>query len=194
MREGESYNEKDDRELVQAYLDGEEDILPYLIKRHIKAVYNFAHSFTSDEAIAEDITQEVFVKVWKKLKSYNPKYSFKTWLFTIARNTAFDYLRKKKDLNFSDFETVDGSNALTDNLTDEAVSAEEDLIKIENIEYVRQGISKVPLLYREVLILRYNHDLSLDEISTVLKRPLETVKSQYRRGLLHLKTLLTRIN
>lgn len=194
MIESNAYDKKDDRELVAAYLGGEEEILPYLIKRHLKPVYHFVYGFTGEEAVADDLTQDIFVKVWKKLKSYNPRYSFKTWLFTIARNTTFDYLRKKKDLKFSDFEKEDGSNVLTDTLTDETVSVEEDLAKAESLKSLEAGIQKLSPLYREVLLLKYSGDLSLEEIAKILKRPVETVKSQYRRGLLHLKTLLPRIN
>ncbi|MFA7252652.1 MAG: sigma-70 family RNA polymerase sigma factor [Candidatus Paceibacterota bacterium] len=174
--------------------DNQEDILPDLVTKHSKSVYRFVFGMVSDESVAEDLTQDIFVKVWKKLKSYNPKYSFNTWLFTIARNTTIDYLRKRKDLVFSDFDRPDDSNMILDTLTDETVLADEVFAHAQDLHKLRAVLGKMPALYKEILVLRYSDDLSLEEIATILKRPIETVKSQHRRGLLHLKELFTRIN
>ena len=184
---------KDDKNLVVEYLAGDEDVLSYLIDRHLKSVYLFVFGLVSDAVVAEDITQDVFVKVWKKLKSYDDKYSFKTWLFSIARNTVIDYYRKKKEVVFSEFENEAGDNVLIDTLADEAPLADEALAKIQDISAFNEILKKLPPLYKEVLLLRYAEDLSIEEIARVLKRPVETVKSQHRRGVLHLRALLMRI-
>jgi RNA polymerase sigma-70 factor (ECF subfamily) len=179
---------------VGDYLVGQEEAMPVLINRHYKSVYRFVFGLVVDESIAEDITQDVFVKVWKKIKSYNAKYSFKTWLFSIARNTAIDYLRKKKDIAFSMFDNEAGDNIIIDTLADDAPWPEESLSRLEDVDLFKETLKKLPPLYREVLVLRYTNGLSIEEISEVLKRPVETVKSQHRRGILHLKRLITRIN
>jgi RNA polymerase sigma factor (sigma-70 family) len=183
----------EDKKLVVEYLSGRENILPVLINKYLKLVYRFIFGLVGEESVAEDLTQDVFIKVWKKLKSYNNKYSFKTWLFTIARNTAFDYLRKKKEIVFSEFENEAGDNILIDTLADDTPLAEEALARVEDIKIFTEALKKIPIIYKEVLILRYTNDLSLEEISEILKRPIETVKSQHRRGLLHLKEVLIRI-
>lgn len=193
VMEDTSLKSRDDRELVASYLRGEEEVLTYLIDRHIKSIYRFVYTLVGDESTAEDLTQDVFVKVWKKLRSYNNKYSFKTWLFTIARNTTFDYLRKKKEIVFSEFENESGDNTLADTLADELPLAEEIFSKAEDAKVFAEAFKKLKPLYREILVLRYTDDLSIEEISKILKRPVETVKSQHRRGLLHLKELLPRI-
>ena len=77
--------------------------LEKIISQYLKPVYRFVFGLVGEEAVAEDLTQDVFIKVWKKIKSYNSKYSFKTWLFAVARNTAIDYLRKKKEIAFSKY-------------------------------------------------------------------------------------------
>jgi len=184
---------KEDRELIVDYLAGQETVLPYLINRYLKSVYRFVFSLVQDESVADDLTQDVFVKVWKKLKSYNSKYSFKTWLFTIARNTTTDYLRKRKDLVFSDFNDKDGDNIILDTLADDALLADEMFAQEQDLAELNKVLREMPSLYKEVLILKYSNDLTLEEISTILKRPIETVKSQHRRGLLHLKELFSRI-
>ena len=186
------FNKKEDKELVSGYLAGDEAVLPFLISKYIKIIYRFVFGLVLDESIAEDITQDVFVKVWKKLSSYNNKYSFKTWLFSIDRNTVMDYFRKKKDIVFSKFDNEEGDNYITDTLADEAPLPDEALSKIEDIKVFTEALRGIPALYREVLILRYTDDLSIEEIGKILKRPIETVKSQQRRGILHLKRILLR--
>jgi RNA polymerase sigma factor (sigma-70 family) len=186
-------NNYEDKELIADYLSGQEEVLPYLINRYLKSVYRFVFSLVQDESVAEDLTQDVFIKVWKKLKSYNPKYSFKTWLFTIARNTTTDYLRKRKDLVFSNFDDKDNGNVILDTLADDALLADEVFAQVQDLDKLNKVLREIPSLYKEVLILRYSNDLSLEEISTIIKRPIETVKSQHRRGLLHLKELFSRI-
>ena len=188
------FTKKEDKELITEYLLGEEEVLPILINRHFKSVYRFVFGFVLNESTAEDITQDIFIKVWKKLKSYDNKYFFTTWLFSIARNTTIDYLRKKKDVPFSRFENEEGDNILLDTLSDDDPLPDEALSKIQDIKVFKEMLEKLPILYREILILRYTDDLSIEEISKILKRPMETVKSQHRRGILHLKELIARTN
>ena len=188
------FTKKGDKELINDYLLGNEEILPILINRHFKSVYRFIFGFVLNESTAEDITQDIFIKVWKKLRSYNNKYSFTTWLFSIARNTTIDYLRKKKDVPFSKFENEEGDNILLDTLNDNSPLPDEALSQIQDVDFLRERLKELPILYREILILRYTDDLSIEEISQILKRPIETVKSQHRRGILHLKELIKRIN
>jgi RNA polymerase sigma-70 factor (ECF subfamily) len=107
----------DDKQLIKNYLYGDEESLSILIDRHLKPVFNFVYRLCGSKIEAEDITQDTFLKVWKKIKKYNGQNSFKTWLYIIARNTTIDYLRKKKDLKFSDFDTEEG-NYIEDTLVD----------------------------------------------------------------------------
>jgi len=92
--------DKTDENLVSDYLEGEENSFKILINRYISHIYNFSVRFVGHE-YANDIVQEVFIKVWRHIKNFNiKKASFKTWIFTITRNTITDYLRKKKNGNF----------------------------------------------------------------------------------------------
>jgi len=186
------YEKMTDGELVTDYLAGQEEILPIIINRHLKPVYRFVFGLVLDESVAEDITQDVFIKVWKKIKSYNQEYNFKTWIFSIARNTVIDYWRKKKDIIFSKFDNAEGDNIILDTLADNSPDAYEAFAIAEEITDLKDILQELPPLYREVLVLRYISDLSIEEISVILKRPIETVKSQHRRGLMHLKELLLR--
>lgn len=175
--------------LVQKYLGGDENAFSVTVERHIGSVLNFAYHLTGTRDDAEDIVQETFLKAWKHLKTYRPEKSFKTWLYAIARNTAIDVLRKKKNLPFSAFETDEGENTLTDALVDPAPLSNELSILSEDSERLRVIVLKLPFDYRTVILLRYSEDLTFDEIGKILGKPLHTVKSQHRRALVKLRTL-----
>lgn len=181
--------EQSDHELVTIYLQGDDAALPTLVARHLKPVLNFVYRLVGNRADAEDITQETFFKAWKNLKKYHNDKSFKTWIYTIAHNTAIDALRKRKEVVFSQFETEDG-NALVDTLPDPEPLPNELFARIGDAENIDRVLKELPSAAREVVILRYHEDLTFDEIGRILDKPLHTVKSQHRRALIALKKLL----
>lgn len=178
--------EKTDQQLISEYLEGNEKALTALVDRYLSDAYSFALKLTHDKQIAEDITQESFTKAWKNMRRFIPGNSFRGWLFTIIRNTAIDYLRKKKDIPFSSFET----NVFTETLSDAAPLPDELLARAEDREYLSILLRQLNPEYQEVLTLKNTSDLTFDEISKMVKRPLHTVKSQYRRGLIALRRLI----
>ena len=185
--------EKDDAELIALFKAGDEHALALLIKKHVKSVYNFAFRLLGDTTLAEDTTQETFIKAWKNLDRFRVNESFHAWLFTIARNTATDHLRKKRTLPFSRLfgQTDDGETAqFEDTLIDTDPTPEELAIIREQKEFLDDALDKIPPLYREVLLLYYNEDLTFNEIGGVLGKPLNTVKSQYRRALMALRNVI----
>lgn len=183
--------EKTDQQLVLEYLDGDNASFDKILNRYLKSVFNFIYRFSGGIAEAEDLTQETFFKAWKYLNKFNQKDNFKTWLFTIARNTAIDFLRKKKDLSFSDFNDEDGENVITETLADPSASPVEDFKIVEKNELIERLLNKLAPKYREVLLLHYSHDLTFDEIGKILKKPLDTVKSLHRRALIALKEMVS---
>src|SRR3989338_5537868 len=90
-----------DEQLVKSYLKGDEKALEELVRRYLPVIYNFSRKYTGDPDNASDIAQEVFVKVWKNLKKFDTSKNFKAWLFTVAKHTALDWLKKKNALPFS---------------------------------------------------------------------------------------------
>src|SRR5581483_632357 len=174
-----------DQQLISNYLSGDEEALKELISRYLKPVYNFIYHLAGNKENAEDISQETFVKAWKNLKKYNPEQNFKTWLFTIARNTAIDWLRKKKSLVFSDFDS-DDKNVMESTLSDESPQALEEIILSEDKKHLLEGIEKLSPMYQSILTLRYNEEFTFKEIGEILGKPLHTVKSQHRRALIQL--------
>lgn len=180
-----------DQQLIESYLEGNEKSLEILIKRYLKPVYSFVYRYVGDGAAAEDITQEIFVKTWRNLKKFNPNKKFKTWIFTIAKNTSIDWLKKKKAIPFSNFESREGENLFIRTLADPAPLADEMIERAGVTEVVNAAINQLTAKYRRVLLLRYNEHLSFREIAAFLSEPLNTVKSRHRRALIQLKNFLT---
>src|SRR3989344_2340755 len=90
-----------DEKLVQMYLRGGEKALEELVRRYLPLIYSFSRRYSGNTDNASDIVQEVFIKAWKNLKIFDQNKSFKTWIFTIAKNTALDWLKKKNAVPFS---------------------------------------------------------------------------------------------
>ena len=179
-----------DEQLIANYFAGDEKSLEVLILRYLKSIYNFVYRYVNDEHEAEDITQEVFLKMWRNLKKFKKGKNFKTWLFTIAKNTAIDFLKKKKIIPFSEFEKEDGENKFIETLVDPAPSLDEIFEKTEIDEKIYNAINQLPLKYQIVLFLYYNDQLTFQEIAEILGESINTVKSRHRRALFILKKIL----
>lgn len=181
---------KDDEQLISAYLEGDDHSLAVLVDRYLPDAYNFAFKLTNDSHIAEDVTQESFMKAWKNIRKFIPGNSFRTWLFSIIHNTSIDYLRKIRELPFSSFENSEGYNTIIETLTDTEPLPDELIVMAEDARYVENLLNQINPQYREVLTLRYTSNMTFDEMSKLLRRPLHTVKSQYRRGVASLRRLI----
>ncbi len=181
---------RQDTQLIADYLVGDEKSLEVLIERYMKAIYHFVHTYINDTQEAEDITQEVFVRVWKNLKKFDPNMSFRTWIFTIAKRVCIDAFKKKKTLTFSMFENENGENALLNELIDEAPLPDAMSERKGIAHMVTSASDFLSRPYQAVLLLRYQDDLTFAGIAEKLHEPLHTVKSRHRRALASLKKIL----
>lgn len=175
--------------MIVDYLEGDEKALNLLVDRYLKDVYNFAFKLTHDLQAAEDITQDSFIKAWKHIRTYRQGSNFKGWLFAIARNTAIDWLREKKELSFSSFENEQGVNMLAETLADGEPLPDELIARAEDARFIESLLIQLNPQYREVLVLRHSGNLTFAEMGKILQKPLHTVKSQYRRALVSLRRL-----
>lgn len=190
---------ENDEEIITSYRNGNQEAFRLLINRYTPPLYNFTARLTNQND-ASDIVQEVFIKVWKNIHHFDDtKASFKTWIFTIARNTTTDFLRKKKNLLFSDmFASTDGKkenneeiNSFAENIPDDNLLPDEALQKLQDKTYLNGILEKLPSNYLEVLILHYQEEITFEEIGEILGKPLNTVKSQHRRALIELRKMLS---
>jgi RNA polymerase sigma-70 factor (ECF subfamily) len=179
-----------DKKLIADYLKGDEKSLEILVGRYLKPIYGFTYKYVGNSQEAEDITQETFVKVWKNIKNFDKSKSFKAWIFSIAKNAAIDFLKKKKAMQFSDLEDEKGENILAEKFVDSSLLPNEILERKDLTRALLKAMGKLLPKHRKVLLLRHKDDLTFREISQRLNEPLNTVKSRHRRGLISLKKLI----
>lgn len=178
--------DRNDEELIKSYLAGDEQSLRALISRYLRPIYHFAYRYTANGPDAEDIAQEVFVKVWKNLRRYNGETPFRPWLFAIAKNAAIDWLRKKKTIPFSKFDGEEG-DILAETLRDPAIPIDQAAAQKDYLSSVTKKLSPET---QNLLQLRHSDQLKFQEIAKMLGKPLNTVKSRYRRALAELRKLI----
>ena len=138
-------------------------------------VYNYLLKKTSNKYISEEITIKSFSKAFEKIEMYDPKYNFKTWLISIAKNNYSDYLKKKKLL----FKEVNSQKI--ENIVYE-LNPEQDLINKQSYENLNVKIDELKPMYRDIIKFRYLEDLSIQEISEKLNQPVNTIKIKIFRA------------
>jgi len=175
----------EDRALVAALEVGEETAYEALILRFEQPVFGVVAHLLDDQADAADVVQEVFIKVFRNIRSFRGESSLKTWIYRIAVNEARNYRRwfgrhraKELSLEPSDPESV----GITDWLADPAPGPFEERLDREVQALVEEGLKKISSTYRTALVLREIEELSYEEIAGILEISLGTVKSRILRG------------
>ena len=161
-----------------------------MVKKYLKPVYNFLYYFTRDRAELDDLTQVTFIKIWKNLKKFDGEKKFKTWIFAIAKNTAYDFFHKKKTIPFANFTDEEGNNRL-ENMSDESILPDELLNRKDIAKELDKKLKEIPENYRIILTLHYKEDFSLSEIAEILGKPYNTIKSGHQRALIKLKEIIS---
>ncbi len=183
--------DKTDVQLVQEILLDTQGSFEELVTRYTKPLYNFTLRLTGSIQTAEDLVQETFIKVWKNLAKYDQKQSFRGWIFTIARNTTTDYMRKKKTIPFSVL-SKDDEHLFEETLSDDTELPHESLAYLEDVALLEKILATLPIEYQMVFLLHYQEGLTFEEIGEVVDKPPNTVKSWHRRALITLRNNLTR--
>ncbi|MFL5733968.1 MAG: sigma-70 family RNA polymerase sigma factor [Chloroflexia bacterium] len=163
-----------DRLAVQAALRGDQDAFAGLVTRYQSAVYNMAYRMLGDPTEAEDAAQEVFVRAWNQLHTFQLDRRFSTWLLSIASHYCIDLLRRRRPAAPLD------DVALYVESDDPA--PDEIALQGEQAETVKRMLDRLPEKYRSVTVLRYYNDLSYDEISRVTGLTESAVKTQLHRA------------
>src|SRR4051812_27562918 len=170
----------------------EAGLLDELIVRYQHRLLRYLLFLTSSRELAEDLFQEVWMRVLVRGGQFNGKARFDTWLFTIARNLVIDY-RRKRTLSSLDelFEgSSDDDRPMSFEVSDAQPTPFDNYASLEDRQRVSEALMQVDTLYREVLVLRFHEEMSLQEIAGVTRAPLSTVKSRLYRGLAAIKPKL----
>lgn len=184
-----------DEELVQALSAGDENALRILVDRHTSAIYKFSVKFTGDESLAQDICQEVFLKVFRYSRRYKPGMPFKTWLFTIVRNASIDMARPytyRKVHSLESPDEADPLKAIGKLAPCEANTPEDDYSSKETTQRLESALFTLSEKQRTAVIFKYYEKMSIKEIAEVMETTVSSVESllvRAKRNLLHILNL-----
>lgn len=179
----------EDRDLVKSYLNGNERALGILVQRHKRRVYTAIYMFVKDTYLAEDLFQDTFIKVVKKLRAgkYKEEGKFLPWVLRIANNLCIDNYRKMKRRpsvvnpeGYDIFEILNFSDA----------NAEDKIIKREKAVYVKNLVDRLSPEQKEVVILRHYADLSFKEIAKLTNVSINTSLGRMRYALINMRKMI----
>ena len=174
---------QDEAALVAEAIEGSELAFRTLVERYQRPVFSLVLRMVRDHGVAEDVTQEVFVKAWMALSRYDPRRRFASWLFKIASNAAIDQLRRKK-LPTTPIETSDtDQSSILDRIEDERSESPDTLVKRRELSSALEAaVAALRPEYRLVVLLRFREELPYKDIAEATGMPLGTVKTNLRRA------------
>jgi len=183
-----------DDELIQRFISGDQSSVESLILRHKNKVYGYISMYIRDQALAEDIFQDTFLKVIQSLKAgrYQENGRFISWVMRIAHNLIIDHFRKEKQMNVisnDDYESdIFNSRKLCE------ANVEDVIVKRQVIKDVRRLIQMLPEDQREVVILRHYTGLSFKEIADIANVSINTALGRMRYALINMRKLMEEKN
>ena len=172
-----------DERLVDETLAGDRDAFGALVLRHQRGLVNYIFRLVGSRDVATDLSQEVFLKVFVSLGSFDPRYRFTTWLYRIASNNAIDHLRRKQPrmMSLSQPATTDDATA-PPALAGSDPSPDDVLRGRELAGRIETAIGELPTVYRQLILLRHRQNCRYDEIARITRLPLGTVKNRIFRA------------
>ena len=187
-----------DQEVVEQARDGHETAYRELIRRYQRPVFSLIYRMVRDRELAEDLSQETFVKVLNAIDRYRPEFKFSSWVFKIANNAAIDHLRRKELDTLSldggpDATTAERVEATALQIGDSAESPLDELEARELGSAIERAIGKLRPEYQTCIILRHVEGRPYDEIADILELPLGTVKTYIHRARNELKETLVHL-
>ncbi|MGH7586410.1 MAG: RNA polymerase sigma factor [Gemmatimonadales bacterium] len=192
------YVKLSDQEVVARAREGRETAYRELIRRYERPVFSLVFRMLRDRELAEDLTQETFVKALNAVESYRPEFKFSSWIFKIANNAAIDHLRRRELYTLS----IEGSpNAVTPEAMEATAlqirsATETPLQELEARELggqIEEAIASLRPEYRSCILLRHVEGRAYEEIAEILDLPLGTVKTYIHRARNELRTRLAHL-
>jgi RNA polymerase sigma-70 factor (ECF subfamily) len=173
----------EERRIIQKILKGDSKSFEFILEKYKKLVFHIAFRMINNVEDAEDIAQEVFLKVHKNLSNFRFESKFSTWIAKITHNSCINYLQKKKVQLIDDLNEPEGIN-IHQNSDDSPYHSTESL---DTSKRIQDEISKLPPRYRTILILYHSEGMSYQDIGEVMQLPEGTVKSYLFRARRYLK-------
>lgn len=172
----------DDAQIVRQVLRGRREAFGVLLERYQRPIFNFVYRFYGNYDLAQELTQETFLRAYQFLKSYDPKRKFSTWLYTVAKNLCIDELKKRRAANEISIE--DALPAVEAKGAERAQDRNQQVVCIRREEDFRllEALQELPAAARTVLLLHYFQGLSYQEVGEALALPLSTVKIRIFRA------------
>jgi RNA polymerase sigma-70 factor (ECF subfamily) len=169
-------------------------LLDELIVRYQHRLLRYLLYLTSNRELAEDLFQEVWMRVLVRGAQFNGQARFDTWLFTIARNLVIDQRRKRTMSSLDELFEVGGDDdrPMSFEVADGEPTPFDRFSNLEDRERIASALMQLDTLHREVLVLRFHEEMSLEEIAKVTRAPLSTIKSRLYRGLAAIKPKMER--
>jgi RNA polymerase sigma-70 factor, ECF subfamily len=185
-------SQRENAAIARGLKDQDPELLDRLIELYQHRLLRYLLFLTGKREVAEDLFQETWMRVLMRGGQYNGKARFDTWLFTIARNLVIDLSRKRTMASLDEMSDASDDGRAFEIATDGPSPLEQFQLREDRAE-VSEVLLKLEANYREVLVLRFHEELSLEEIANVTRAPLSTVKSRLYRGLAALKPEIQRL-
>jgi len=168
-----------DKELVKKTIKGDDKSFEMIVKKYQNPIINYIGRTLRDTNLALEFTQEVFIKAYRSLHTYSPKFKFKTWLFKIASNHVIDYWRKRKIEYLSiDHPLKQDESFSPPQIESDAKQAYQELELKELGKKIEKALDLLPPKLRELFVCRHINELSYEEISEIKDLPVGTVKNR----------------
>jgi RNA polymerase sigma-70 factor, ECF subfamily len=185
-----TWMEQESREIARGLRGRDPDLLARLIEQYHYRLLRYLIHLTGDPSTAEDLFQETWIRVLERGSQYNGRDNFAAWLIRIARNLTIDYLRQRRLASLDQLmENDEDAPAMQFAVADS--SPLQNALAHETSEHVAAALAQIPVVFREVLVLRFQEEMKLEEIAVVVGIPLSTVKSRLYRGVMALRPRLS---
>ena len=172
-----------DERLVDETLAGDRDAFGALVLRHQRGLVNYIFRLVGSRDAATDLSQEVFLKVFVSLGSFDPRYRFTTWLYRIASNSAIDHLRRRHPRTLSLTQPASGDETPAAPAIAATDPSPDDVLRGRELETrIAEAIAGLPTGYRQLILLRHRQNCRYDEIARITRLPLGTVKNRIFRA------------
>jgi RNA polymerase sigma-70 factor (ECF subfamily) len=191
-REYENLQNTDDY-LMRQFQSGDRDAFTHLVHRHKQNVFQFVLSKVKDRELASDLTQDVFVKLFKSADWYQPTGKFRSWLFRMAQNICIDYYRKHQKVSILSLHSSSETEeelTLVDQIQDEFANPEREAEFVELQKVIESALDSLSEEQRTAFVLCQYQGMSYPEIASVQKVPVGTVKSRIHHALIKVRDFL----